>query len=60
MTRAAREALEMLTAFASVGAECFDLTFTDTAGHKVAFRGDSIDVLETWVAGRASAFDARC
>src|SRR5262249_30625261 len=40
MTRAAEAALEMLAAFASVGAERFDLTFTDTAGHKVAFRPD--------------------
>jgi hypothetical protein len=30
----------MLDAFASVGAERFDLTFTDTAGEKTAFRGN--------------------
>ena len=40
MTRAAQQALEMLDAFASVGAERFDVTFTDAAGHKVAFRSD--------------------
>ena len=32
--------VEMLDAFASVGAERFDLTFTDTAGEKSAFRGN--------------------
>ena len=37
---------EMLDAFASVGAERFDLTFTDLAGHKVSFRGNrSLDQL---------------
>lgn len=40
MTRAAQQALEMLDAFASVGAERFDVTFTDAAGHKVAFHSD--------------------
>ena len=35
---AAEQAMEMLDAFASVGAERFDLTFTDIAGDKVAFR----------------------
>ena len=34
----ADQAAEMLDAFASVGAERFDLTFTDIAGDKVAFR----------------------
>jgi hypothetical protein len=37
---AAEPALEMLDAFASVGAERFDLTFTDTAGEKIGFRGN--------------------
>src|SRR5262249_43386960 len=36
----AEPALEMLDAFASVGAERFDLTFTDTAGEKIGFRGN--------------------
>jgi hypothetical protein len=40
MTRPAQQAQEMLAAFASAGAESFDMTFTDAAGHKVAFRGD--------------------
>jgi hypothetical protein len=40
MTTAARQAREMLDAFASVGAEQFDITFTDIAGAKVAFRGN--------------------
>ena len=30
----------MLDAFASVGAQRFDLTFTDAAGEKVGFRGN--------------------
>ena len=34
------QALEMLDAFASVGAQRFDLTFTDNAGDKVGFRGN--------------------
>jgi hypothetical protein len=34
------EALAMLDAFASVGAQRFDLTFTDAAGAKVGFRGN--------------------
>lgn len=38
--RAAAQALEMLGAFASVGAERFDLTFTNAAGEKVGFRGN--------------------
>jgi hypothetical protein len=38
-TAAARQAQEMLDAFASVGAERFDLTITDIAGVKVGFRG---------------------
>jgi len=33
-------ALEMLDAFASVGAQRFDLTLTDAAGEKVGFRGN--------------------
>lgn len=37
---ASRQAGEMLTAFASVGAERFDLTYTDAAGVKVAFRSN--------------------
>ncbi|MGH7171541.1 MAG: hypothetical protein ACRELG_14795, partial [Gemmataceae bacterium] len=39
-TRAGGPALEMLDAFASVGAQCFDLTLTDPAGEKVGFRGN--------------------
>ena len=38
--RGERRALEMLDAFASVGAQRFDLTFTDAAGDKVGFRGN--------------------
>ena len=37
MRSAARQAQEMLDAFASVGAERFDLTFTDLAGDKIGF-----------------------
>lgn len=37
---AAGAAAEMLNAFASVGAERFDLTFTDIIGEKVAFRSN--------------------
>jgi hypothetical protein len=37
---AAEEALGMLAAFASVGAERFDITFTDAAGGKIGFRGN--------------------
>jgi hypothetical protein len=37
---AAGQALEMLNAFKSVGAEGFDFTLTDTAGEKVGFRGN--------------------
>ncbi len=37
---AAEPALEMLDAFASVGAERFDVTLTDAAGEKVTFRGN--------------------
>jgi RepB DNA-primase from phage plasmid len=40
MSAAAQAALEMLDVFASVGAERFDLTFTDLAGGKVGFRGN--------------------
>jgi hypothetical protein len=39
-TRAGGAALEMLDVFASVGAQCFDITFTDAAGEKVGFRGN--------------------
>jgi hypothetical protein len=39
-TRGGGAALEMLDAFASVGAQRFDLTFTDAAGEKVGFRGN--------------------
>jgi hypothetical protein len=38
MPDAAQQAQDMLDAFASVGAERFDLTFTDVAGGKVGFR----------------------
>jgi len=45
---AAEPALEMLDAFASVGAKRFDLTFTDAAGEKVGFRGNrALDQLRT-------------
>jgi hypothetical protein len=37
---AAEPAMGMLGAFASVGAERFDLTLTDAAGEKVGFRGN--------------------
>src|SRR6266568_4936095 len=37
---AAQQAQEMLDAFASVGVQRFDVTFTDAAGDKVAFRGN--------------------
>ena len=40
MTAAGQQALEMLDIFASVGAERFDVTFTDAAGGKVGFRGN--------------------
>jgi hypothetical protein len=40
MSATAQQALDMLDAFASVGAQRFDLTFTDTAGDKVGFRGN--------------------
>jgi hypothetical protein len=36
----AQPALDMLAVFASVGVERFDLTLTDAAGGKVAFRGN--------------------
>jgi hypothetical protein len=39
-TRGGGAALEMLDAFASVGAQRFDLTFTDAPGEKVGFRGN--------------------
>jgi hypothetical protein len=38
--RAGGPAAEMLNAFASVGAQRFDLTFTDAVGEKVGFRGN--------------------
>ena len=45
-TRAAEPAAAMLDAFASVGAQRLDLTFTDAAGEKVAYRGNrSLDQL---------------
>ncbi len=41
-------ALEMLDAFASVGAERFDLTFTDAAGEKAGYRSNrSLDELRS-------------
>ena len=40
MSGDAQQALEMLDAFASVGAERFDLTLTDAAGEKIEFRGN--------------------
>lgn len=40
MTRDAQQAMEMLDAFASVGAQRVDMTFTDVAGGKVGFRGN--------------------
>jgi hypothetical protein len=40
MTAAHQDALEMLDAFASVGAQRFDITVTDIAGQKVEFRGN--------------------
>ena len=40
MTAAAQQALEMLDTFASVGAQRFDLTFTDALASKVGFRGN--------------------
>ena len=41
-----RAALDMLAAFASVGVTHFDVTLTDLAGEKVAYRpGRSIDAL---------------
>jgi hypothetical protein len=39
-TRGGGPAAEMLDAFASVGAQRFDLTFTDTSGEKVGFSGN--------------------
>jgi len=47
-TRAAEPAAAMLDAFASVGAGRFDLTLTDAAGEKVAYRGNrSLDQLRS-------------
>ena len=47
-TAAAQPALAMLAAFASVGAERFDLTLTDAAGEKVNFRSNrTLDQLRT-------------
>ena len=46
----AGQAQEMLDAFASVGADRFDLTFTDAAGSKVGFRGNrSLGQLHTTI-----------
>jgi hypothetical protein len=46
----AGQAQEMLGVFASVGAERFDLTFTDAAGSKVGFRGNrSLGQLRTTI-----------
>jgi hypothetical protein len=46
MVKEDRAALEMLEAFAGVGARAFDITLTDAAGHKIAFRpGRSLDQL---------------
>jgi hypothetical protein len=42
MSTTAQKALEMLDAFASVGAERFDITFADIAGKKVEFRGNRL------------------
>jgi hypothetical protein len=39
-TRGGGPALEMLDAFASVGAQRFDITFTNTVGEKIGFRGN--------------------
>jgi|SRR5579884_1749343 len=39
---AAQQAGDMLAAFASVGAERFDLTYTDAAGVKVGFRSNQL------------------
>jgi hypothetical protein len=51
MSGAAQQALAMLDAFASVGARRFDLTFTDAAGGKAAFRGNcSLEQLRPAVA----------
>src|SRR5579859_2176761 len=42
----------MLDAFASVGAQSFDVTFTDVAGGKVGFRGNcSLDWLRPALPG---------
>ena len=52
MTGAHQDALEMLDAFASVGAQRFDITFTDIAGEKVGFRGNRpLDWLRPAMAG---------
>lgn len=52
MGGAAEQALAMLAAFASVGAERFDLTFTDTAGAKIGFRGQrTLDQLQSTMPG---------
>jgi hypothetical protein len=50
--RGEQAALEMLDAFASVGAKRFDLTLTDASGRKIAYRpGRSIDQLRPALAG---------
>jgi len=47
-TRAGGPTLDMLDAFASVGAERFDITLTDAAGEKAGFRGHrSLEQLRT-------------
>jgi hypothetical protein len=52
MTDAGRQAQEMLSAFASVGAVRFDVTFTDAAGGKAGFRGNrSLDQLHSAIGG---------
>jgi hypothetical protein len=57
---AAGDALEMLDAFSSVGAQRFDLTFTDIAGRKIAFRGNrSLGELGPALAGILQAAEER-
>ena len=53
-------ALGVLDAFASVGADRFDLTFTDLAGAKVAFRGNqSLNRLRAAMPGILAHAEAR-
>ncbi len=55
-----RTALDMLAAFASVGARRFDLTLTDADGRKVAFRpGRTLDQLRPALAGILQSAAAR-